>query len=42
MHVLSTYGEYLQEYLGSGRSMQLVLESVCDPWQIFEVDWNYR
>ena len=31
-----------QEYLTSGRAMQLVMESVCDPWQVFEVDWNYR
>ena len=31
-----------KEYLTSGRAMQLVMESVCDPWQVFEVDWNYR
>ena len=31
-----------QKYLNSGRAMQLVMDSVCDPWEVFEVDWNYR
>ena len=32
----------IQKYLNSGRAMQLVMDSVCDPWEVFEVDWNYR
>jgi len=31
-----------QDYLSSGRPMQLVQETTCHPWQVFEADWNYR
>jgi len=31
-----------QDYLQSGRPMQLVQETSCHPWQVFEADWNYR
>jgi len=31
-----------RDYLYSGRPMQLVQETTCHPWQVFEADWNYR
>ena len=32
----------MSEYLSSERPLQLAKSSLCQPWEVFESDWDYR